>query len=314
MAPAARQIESLSNLGITTCIVDMRGIPKLKYLLAIPKIRKLAREVDVIHAHYGYCGWLAWISTRGMRNRPALVMSFMGDDLLGTPKADGSLEWPSRVQAWMNSRFAKRTDSVIVKSPEMAGKIQSGPSHVIPNGVDMNCFRPMSRLEARSRLNWDLGGRYVLFPGNPDNPRKGYALALAAVNVAREKISAPIELVALWNVAPADVALYMNASDVMLMVSLIEGSPNVVKEALACNLNVIGVPVGDVPQLLDGIAGCWLCSRDAEEIGERLAKQLTAPIECAGRDALDARGLGLDSVARQIRNIYQTACSARGGL
>jgi glycosyltransferase involved in cell wall biosynthesis len=314
MAPAARQIESLSNLGITTRIVDMRGIPKLKYLLAIPKIRKLAREVDVIHAHFGYCGWLAWISTRLMKNRPAIVMSFMGDDLLGTPKADGSLEWPSRVQAWINRRFARRMDSVIVKSEEMAGKISSCPSQVIPNGVDMNTFRPISKQEARSRLNWESSGRYVLFPGNPENPRKGYALARAAVDFAQEKIGERIELVPLWNVVPDDVALYMNACDVMLMVSLIEGSPNVVKEAMACNLNVIGVEVGDVPQLLSNVSGCCVCARDSEEIGGKLAEQLTAPVACSGREALESRGLSLDSVARQIRNIYLSAVARRGGL
>ena len=314
MAPAARQIESLSNLGIKTRIVDMRGIPKLKYLLAIPKIRKIAREVDVIHAHFGYCGWLAWISTRFMKTRPTIVMSFMGDDLLGTPKADGSLEWPSRVQAWINRRFARRMDSVIVKSAEMAGKISNCPSHVIPNGVDISTFRPLSKHDARSQLNWEQSGRYVLFPGNPENPRKGYALARAAVDIAQKRISGTIELVPLWNVVPDDVALYMNACDLMLMVSLIEGSPNVVKEAMACNLNVIGVEVGDVPQLLDGVSGCSVCARDPEEIGGKIAEQLTLPQPCNGREALESRGLSLDSVARQIRNIYLSSHARKGGL
>ncbi len=98
-----------------------------------------------------------------MKTRPTIVMSFMGDDLLGTPKADGSLEWPSRVQAWINRRFARRMDSVIVKSAEMAGKISNCPSHVIPNGVDISTFRPLSKHDARSQLNWEQTGRYVLF-------------------------------------------------------------------------------------------------------------------------------------------------------
>lgn len=307
MAPTARQIQSLSRIGLETQIVDMRGIPKLKYLTAIPKIRKLAKSVDVIHSHYGYCGWLSWISTRIMRNRPALVMSFMGDDLLGTPRADGSLERLSRVQAWMNRRFGKRFDAVIVKSQEMADKIQNCQVNVVPNGVDVTTFSPVSKVAARKQLQWQADGRYVLFPGNPENPRKGYALAKAAIEVAQTKVSGPIQLVPLWNIKPDEVAIYMNACDVMLMVSLIEGSPNVVKEALSCNLNVLGVEVGDVPQLLANVSGCCVCPRDAEYIGDRLAKHFVAPTECKGRDAVMARGLDIDSVARQIRNIYHSA-------
>ncbi len=100
----------------------------------------------------------------------------------------------------------------------------------------------------------------------------------------------------------------------MLMVSLIEGSPNVVKEAMACNLNVIGVEVGDVPQLLDGVSGCSVCARDPEEIGGKIAEQLTLPQPCNGREALESRGLSLDSVARQIRNIYLSSHARKGGL
>ena len=123
MAPAARQIESLRETGIRTEIVDMSGIPKLKYLQAIPRIRRIAKNVDVIHSHFGYCGWLVLLATIGLRNRPRRVMSYMGDDLLGTPSADGSLEWFSRVQANLNKRFSRLYDEVIVKSQEMANII-----------------------------------------------------------------------------------------------------------------------------------------------------------------------------------------------
>lgn len=311
MAPAARQIDSLSKLGVQTQVIDMRGIPKLKYLIAIPKIRRAAREVDVIHSHFGYCGWLSRLSTLAMRSRPRLVMSFMGDDLLGTPKADGTLEWPSRVQAWINKHFARRFDQVIVKSQEMAGKIAPCDCTVIANGVDMDTFKPMSSTEARSRLNLPTGRKLVLFPGNPENPRKGHLLATAAVEVAARDLGEPIDLVPLWNIDPADVAVYMNACDVMLMVSLIEGSPNVVKEALSCDVPVIGVEVGDVPQMLDGISGCSVCPRDPDVIGRALVQQLQNPVTCDGRQVLLERGLDLESVARSVRSIYDAARSSQ---
>ena len=307
MAPAARQIESLRELGVATHAVDMRGIPKLKYLIAIPKIRRLAQDVDIVHSHYGYCGWLTWIATRLMRSRPKLVMSFMGDDLLGTPRADGSLEWPSRIQKRINKSFARVFDQVIVKSQEMADLIVPCKSRVVANGVNMETFRPILREEARQHLGFSTDCKIVLFPGNPENPRKGHPLAKAAVEVAKELLGEKIELVPLWNVEPDDVAIYMNACDVMLMMSFIEGSPNVVKEALSCDVPVIGVQVGDVPEMLSGINGCTVCDRDPKLIGGALAESLQSSVMCNGREILTKRGLDLASVADRVLSVYESA-------
>ena len=134
----------------------------------------------------------------------------------------------------------------------------------------MAAFRPFDQQAARDELGWPQNNRYVLFPGNPRNPRKGFRLASAAIEHA-QRVSGhqSIRLVNLWNVLPEQVPQYMNACDVMIMASWLEGSPNVVKEALACNLPVISVPVGDVPEMLDGITGCRLCSRDPVQLGEK---------------------------------------------
>lgn len=307
MAPAARQIDSLQGSGVQTQVIDMRGIPKLKYLQAIPRIRRMAREVDIIHSHFGYCGWLSWMATFAMNNRPRLVMSFMGDDLLGTPRADGSLEWPSRVQAWINKHFAKRFTKVIVKSDEMAAKILPCRSTVIANGVEMGTFRPLPKDESRRQLNLPLNRCLVLFPGNPKNPRKGHALARQVIELTSKQLNQPIDLIPLWDIDPQDVAVYMNACDAMLMMSLIEGSPNVVKEALACNVPVIAVTVGDVSQMLDGVAGCSVHPREPERIGAALAKQLQDKTPCNGRQVLLERGLDLDGVAQRVLSVYSQA-------
>ena len=147
----------------------------------------------------------------------------------------------------------------------------------------------------------------VLFPGNPENPRKGHVLGTAAVKVASQQLGESIDLIPLWNIDPDDVAIYMNACEAMLMMSFIEGSPNVVKEALACDLPVIGVVVGDVPEMLDGIDGCTVCPRDPEVIGTKLVELLQSEAVCNGREILLQRGLDLASVANRVLNIYETA-------
>src|SRR3990170_1640432 len=84
MAPTARQIESIRALGVDVQVLEIRGVKRLKYLQCLGSFRSAARSADLIHAHYGYCGWLA----RSQRSKP-VVVSFMGDDLLGTPDLTG---------------------------------------------------------------------------------------------------------------------------------------------------------------------------------------------------------------------------------
>lgn len=318
MAPGARQIQSIAAAGVDVQVIDMRGIPKLKYLQVLPKVRRAARNVDLIHAHFGYCGWLAWLGKKWAGSRVPIVMSFMGDDLLGTPANEaGKLERASVLAVDINRRMASRYDQIIVKSQEMAEQLRGMPCHVIPNGVDLDVFRPVDRVRARQELGWSESGWRVLFPGDPSNPRKGHSLAQAAVRLVEESSGQPVELVPLWGVHPDQVPLYMNACNAMLMTSLIEGSPNVVKEALACNANVVAVPVGDVPEMLQGIQQCQTTARAAGEIGAALERLLRADRPSDGRDVLQTRGLSLAGVAQRILGIYRRAlqsepCDAKG--
>jgi glycosyltransferase involved in cell wall biosynthesis len=306
MAPAMRQFQSIRDLGIETEIVDMQGIPKLKYLQVLPRIRRLAKQVDVIHAHFGYCGWLARLASLFMGSKKPIIMSFMGDDLLGTPyNTNGDLERFSRFAVRCNQLMSHGYTKIIVKSREMAEVLAPIPSEIIPNGVDIQKFQPMDRKHACDSLKIPSDGFYVLFPGNPENPRKGYDTATKAIALAEKSIGKPIRVLALRGVAEDDVPLYMNACHAMLMTSFIEGSPNVVKEAMATDLPVIGVPVGDVHELLDGVTNCSRCSRDPVQIGDALAKTLLTNERSNGRSAILSRGLDLLSVSHRVANVYE---------
>jgi glycosyltransferase involved in cell wall biosynthesis len=306
MAPAMRQIQSIQDLGIETEIVDMQGIPKIKYLQVLPRIRRLAKQVDVIHAHFGYCGWLARLVSLFIRSKRPIVMSFMGDDLLGTPyNANGDLESFSRLAVRCNKFMSRGYNKIIVKSREMADVLAPTHCEIIPNGVDIHAFHPIERKTACEALEIPSDGFNVLFPGNPKNPRKGYDSAIAAISIAEKTLGKPIRVLALTGVAADLVPLYMNACHAMLMTSFVEGSPNVVKEAMATDLPVIGVPVGDVHQLLDGVANCSRCSRDPIEIGNSLAKTLLTNERSNGRSAILARGLDLESVSHRIAKVYE---------
>lgn len=300
MAPLARQVKSLRALGIQVDVLEIKGMPKVKYLQALPALWTLAPFADLIHAHYGFCGWLA----RSQLSKP-VVVSFMGDDLLGTPDSEGRPGPLSKLLVQINRWLARTVDVVIVKSAEMAEVVAPVKSHIVPNGVDLQAFRPMDTQEARSVLGWPEGKQYILFPGNPDTKRKGFPLAQAVVSKASMNVNEPLELIPLKRVASDRVPLYMSACDAMLMTSLMEGSPNVVKEAMACELPVISVPVGDVPELLDGVVGYTICPRDAEALAGALVNTLLNKPHTEGRMRLKHKGLDLESVARRLINIYQ---------
>lgn len=301
MAPLARQIDSLRQLGVEVNVLEIQGLPKLKYLQTIPRLRALAPHYDIIHAHYGFCGWLA-----RLQKETPLVVSFMGDDLLGTPKEDGRLELISQVVVQLDRWFARWVDSVIVKSAEMAQVVAPIPAHVVPNGVNTELFKPLDRQLAKEKLGWSADKRYILFPGNPANPRKQYSLAQQVVEETIRRTAAPLELVALNQVSFDQVPYYMNGCEAMLMMSYIEGSPNVVKEGMACDMPIISVPVGDVAELLDGVAGCYVRPRHADQLADALVEVLSSSTPAKGREAIFAKGLDLNSVAQRLVQIYQT--------
>ncbi len=309
MASVARQIRSLEAAGVEVDVLQIEGhLPKVRYLECYPKVVRRSRAADVVHAHYGFSGWLA----RGQLGRP-VVTSFMGTDVLGVPRADGSLKPSSRVARRVNLWLARTFDAVIVKSPEMAAAVAPVRAHVVPNGVDLDAFAPIRRGEARAALGLSDDRRYVLFGGRPSNPRKGYALASAAAARASSLLSEPIELLALDGVRPGDVPLYMSACEALLMTSLMEGSPNVVKEAMAADLPVVSVPVGDVGLLLEGVDPSVMVERDEGTVATALAATIRRGVRSNGRDVLRRKGLDAAGVARTIVGIYHGVLLARAG-
>jgi glycosyltransferase involved in cell wall biosynthesis len=303
----ARQIESIRAAGVEVDVLEISGVRRLKYLQCLPRFHALAGSADLVHAHYGYHAWLA-------RTRPdkPLVVTYMGDDLLGTPDASGRATPFSRLAVRANRWLGRFVDAVIVQSIEMAEIIAPLPVRMLPYGIDVAAFRPLERAAARAELGWDERRRYVLFGSNPANPRKGYPLFEAALGEAAGRLGEAIEPAVLWGVAPERVPLYMNACDALLLTSMWEGSPNVVKEAMACDAPVVSVPIGDVRELLDGVAACAVCPRDPAELGAALADVLAADRRADGRAALLRLGLDQETVARRTIDVYREVLERRG--
>jgi glycosyltransferase involved in cell wall biosynthesis len=169
----------------------------------------------------------------------------------------------------------------------------------------------MDRAVARSQLGWEANAPYVLFPGSPANPRKAYGLAERAVRHAARALGAKLELAPLIDVPADRVPLFMNAGDVLLMTSHWEGSPNAVKEAMACDLPVVSVDVGDVADLLAGVEACEICPRNAQALGDAVARVIRSGVPSTGRARLEEKKLDLESVASRVVRVYEDVLRGR---
>jgi len=178
---------------------------------------------------------------------------------------------------------------------------------VIPDGVDTQLFYPQPQREARERLGWGKEERIVLFNASMDPIVKDFDLAKAAIDIARQ-ICGEIRWIVLdGHVSPQSIPWMMNAADCLLLTSRWEGSPNVVKEAIACSLPVVSVDVGDVCERLIGVEPSAIVKRDPEMIARALAEMLRKPQRSNGSDLIKA--ISESAIAGKISSVYESVFS-----
>lgn len=282
------QVEALRKEGVDIEVFLVNGRKsKLSYLWGIPRLwlQLLTHHYDLIHAHYVFSGILA----RFQFLRP-LVLTHHGPEVFM-----GWQRFPSRM-------IVPFVDRLILVSPEQKRRMKITKGEVIPCGINFELFKPMPRDEARKKLDIPLEKKLVLWAGEYFRPEKRFDIVQAAVSLVKEK-NPSVELV-LVSGKPHDVVpLYMNACDALLLVSDGEGSPMVVKEAMACNLPVVSVPVGDVPEVIGKTEGCYICSQDPQEVAEKLTLALDRSTRTNGRE--DIRNMEQGNIAKQILEVYK---------
>ncbi len=290
-----QQVEFLRRAGVEVEVFAFRGACKPgNYLRAWRKTRRLiaSGRFDLVHAQWGQSALLAL-----PRSLP-LVITYRGNDLEGVIGRNGRQSLQGRLLRAISRGMSRIAEEVVVVSDRLAHRMPPRAYHVIPSGLDLEMFRPMPQAEARARLGLPADRRLVLFAAPPTNPRKRHRLACAAVDLLDPALRA--ELVVATRVSHASMPLYMSACDAVILTSTHEGSPNVVKEALACDLPVASVDVGDVRLRIGNIEGCVVFADDRPET---LAAGLDRVLRRGGRVAGRKSVTELDERLLAVRTI-----------
>lgn len=251
------QLQTLAGMGveIDLMVIDRRKRGKLGYLSAAWQLALLpiwGKRYDLIHAFYGHSGLLSRLQLKY-----PVVVTFRGSDLLShRDRVAGKL-------------VARLVNGVIVMSKEM--KIASGrrDAHIIPFEVNTGLFVPAEMLAARRELGLPLASKIVLFPWDPERPEKRFDVVEGTIRILQK--ADDVHLLVVHNQSHEVVARYMNASNALVLASDHEGAPMSVREAVATGLPVVSVDVGDVRNVIENVANCYICERVPADMAEKLS-------------------------------------------
>jgi len=203
---------------------------------------------------------------------------------------------------------ARLVEGVIVMSEEMKRAAKRQDAHIIPFGVNLDLFTPYPMGRARRDLELPLSDKLVLFPWDPDRPEKRFDVVKKAIQALQE-VQENVQLVVVYNKPRELVAKYMNACDAMVLASDHEGAPMAVREAMACNLPIVSVDVGDVRQIIADTEGCYLCRQEAGDLAEKLGWALSRGDRTDGSRVV--RRMDAAWAAEQVVSVYHLVLSKR---
>lgn len=310
------QGESLRLLGHTIEYFAVKG----NYLLAVRELKRkiCAYQPDIIHAHYGLSA-----ITAELQSMVPVVTTFHNGETL------------NKGVNLLTSLFSLRAKHVVYVAQHIYDLVyfKHTKYSIIPCGVNMEDCVVMNQKEAREQLGFENRVKYILFGGGFDNLRKNYALLRDAVERIEQQAWIPVQggercgnivCLEMKGLSRAECVLRMNACDLFALPSHSEGSPQALKEAMACNCPIIATDIADVKHLLGDLSGHYLLrnprptherwdadERSLDEMVELLKQTLAFGGRTNGRERIMEMGLSNEQVAKQLESIYENVLGKR---
>ena len=288
------QVQALEKLGVECRCFPVRSKGIKGYLKQLPELKSVICEFkpDVVHAHYGLCGLFA-----NLQRRVPVVTTYHGSDI-------------NDKKVFRLSKIAVRLSAYNVFVSQKIIDIAKPKSNyaLIPCGINMDDYPIVEKAEARRQMGLAQDKKYILFAGAFDIIVKNAPLAKEAVALLNDD---NVQLLELKGYTRSQVALLMQAVDALLLTSVTEGSPQVIKEALACGCPIVSVDVGDVKERVKDVDGCFVVEKDADKLALALKKALSYGKRTNGKDAIMRDGLTNDTIALKLKDIYSVVTTNR---
>lgn len=280
------QVQSLEKQMCETRYVIIKGGGVKAYIRGALNLIRIAKkwQPDIIHAHSGFCGFIA-----NLQRSVPVVTTYHGSDI--------NVDLNRFI-----SRFAIHFSAYnIFVSQKLIDLVNPKRKYTcIPCGVDLDRFYSIEDKNAcREKLNLTLNRKYVLFSKMFCDPVKNYALARRAINKLHG-----VELIEFVGYSREASCLLMNACDAVIMTSFMEGSPQFIKEAMACSCPIVSVDVGDVKEIISGTKACFVTSYDATDIADKLQQALDFAGKTDGRSRI--MQFDTNEQAKKIIDIYNS--------
>lgn len=283
-----QQVAALEKQGVECQYFPVKSKGIRGYLKHLKSLRKAINEFqpDIVHAHYGLCGLFA-----NLQRRVPVVTTYHGSDI-NDKKVLPLSKMAVCLSAW-NIFVSKKTIDIAQPKKKYS---------LLPCGIDISDLQLTEKQEARERMHLHKDRKYVLFAGAFDNAVKNAPLAKEAVALLNDN---NVELLELKGYSHDEVTLMMCAADAFLMTSISEGSPQVIKEALACGCPIVSVDVGDVKERIAGVEGCYVTNtREPKELADVIRKAMAFEEKTNGREKVIADVLSNDIVGNKLMEIY----------
>ena len=284
------QGESLNVIGVKIHYYTIKRKGIIGYLRSVREIAKEIRTIqpDHIHSHYSLSAFSTSIAILFFNIKTPHTVSLMGSDT----KMNG---WKKRLTIYLSKHQWNHT---IVKAISMAKELGLKTYHIVPNGVDLNKIKPTN-----SKNN-----RTIIFPANPSRVSKNYDLAKQAIKILKRSMT-DLNFEVCYGLSHPEIISKIQNSGVVLVTSLWEGSPNIVKEAMALNKPIVCTKVGDIEMLLNAVDGTYMVNFDPNDVAAGIKSAILFGEnegKTTGRKKLEKLNLDSDSIAKKIMTIYKS--------
>lgn len=286
------QIAALEEYGVVVVRypVTRKGI--VGYLREVPSLRSMIRRErpNVVHAHFGLSGLLA-----NLQRMVPVVTTYHGSDINNpsTLRFSKMAMWLSKHNIFVSKR------NINIAQPKKNYSL-------LPCGVNLQVLQDNHPKTERVEKMLKEGKINVLFAGAFDNNVKDPQLAKQTIEILSQDLDG-VNLIELKGYTRVEVAILMHSCHALLMTSKTEGSPQVIKEAMACGCPIVSVDVGDVAERIEGVDGCSVVkSREPAAIADALKHAILYEGRTIGRKKIIEMGLGNEQVVIQLVDIYNT--------